>query len=88
MYKIEATNVVLGIDELEASTSTIVKSIGNRVFVSNVQSNSEVNIYNLTGALVKSIKTNEDMNFSLKTGLYIGVVTTSQGQKSVKLLVQ
>lgn len=87
LYKIEATNVVLGVEDFNQVATSMI-SMKDRIYISNVVSNSEINIYSLTGALVKSIQTNEDMDFSFNSGLYIGTITTTQGQKSVKLLVQ
>ena len=48
--------------------------------------NTEVNIYNITGALIKSFKTNIDTDFEFRTGLYIATVKTIEGKKAVKLL--
>ncbi|HEX9600249.1 MAG TPA: T9SS type A sorting domain-containing protein, partial [Mariniflexile sp.] len=56
-------------------------------YVSNVKSSTEVKIYAITGALVKEFKTNSNMDFVLKSGLYIATVKTAEGQKSVKLLL-
>lgn len=67
--------------------STNLNAIGNRIHVSNVISKSEVNIYSLTGALVKSFTTSEDVDFEFKAGLWIATIKTIEGQKSVKLLV-
>ncbi|WNH10422.1 T9SS type A sorting domain-containing protein [Thalassobellus suaedae] len=68
--------------------STDVKAINNRIYVSNVKSSTEINIYSITGALVKSLKTNKDTNFEFKSGLWIATVKTEEGQKSVKLLTR
>ena len=67
--------------------STDVQAVGNRIYVSNVKSSTEVKIYAITGALVKEFKTNSDMDFAFKSGLYIATVKTAEGQKSVKLLL-
>ncbi|MEN3324151.1 hypothetical protein VP395_10455 [Mariniflexile soesokkakense] len=82
--------VTLSIDkvgEVSAVTSN-VRAIGNRIYVSNVKSSTEVNIYSLTGALVKTIKTNENTDFSFKSGLWIATVKTFEGAKAVKLLTK
>jgi hypothetical protein len=71
-----------------SNVSTDVRAIGNRIYVSNVKSASEINIYSITGALVKSFKTNEDTDFNFKSGLWIATVKTFEGQKSVKLLTK
>ncbi|MCH4551704.1 T9SS type A sorting domain-containing protein [Aestuariibaculum lutulentum] len=68
--------------------STDVQARGNRIYVSNVISKTEINIYSITGALIKSVSTKEDMDFSFRSGLYIATVKTAEGQKSVKLLVK
>ncbi|MFI1773441.1 hypothetical protein [Thalassobellus citreus] len=81
--------IALGIDDItKSNVSTNVKSYGNRVYVSNVKSATEVNIYSITGALVKSLKTNEDTNFAFKSGLWIATVKTIEGQKSVKFITK
>lgn len=85
LYKIEATNVVLGVEDV-SPVSTNIKAIGDRIYVSNVKLNTEVNIYSIAGALVKSFKTNSDTDFNFKSGLYIATVKTIEGQKAVKLL--
>ncbi|MEN3323244.1 T9SS type A sorting domain-containing protein [Mariniflexile soesokkakense] len=80
--------VTLGLGQKASLVSTDVRAIGNRIYVSNVKSTSEINIYSITGALVKSFKTNEDTNFTFKSGLYIATIKTFEGAKSVKLLMK
>ncbi|HEX9827214.1 MAG TPA: hypothetical protein VGA80_11495 [Flavobacteriaceae bacterium] len=93
LYKIEVsganvTTPTLGFDDKASPVSTNIKSIGNRIYVSNVKTSTEVNIYSITGALVKAFKTNTDTDFSFKTGLWIASVKTVEGQKAVKLVTQ
>ncbi|MCK7589072.1 T9SS type A sorting domain-containing protein [Subsaxibacter sp. CAU 1640] len=88
LYKLEISSTLLGTNDLVEGVSTNVKAIGDTVYVSNVRSNSEISIYALTGALVKTVNTNTDTSFSLNTGFYIATIKTNEGQKSVKLLVQ
>jgi len=76
----------LGTNDFKAAIKTNLKAIGNRIYLSDVSSNTEVNIYSITGALVKSFKTNEDTNFSFKSGLWIATVKTEEGAKAFKLL--
>lgn len=82
--------VALSIDKAGEVTnvSSNVKSVGKRIYVSNVKSSTEVNIYSITGALVKSFKTNNDLDFEFKTGLWIATVKTFEGEKAVKLLTR
>ncbi|WNH09113.1 T9SS type A sorting domain-containing protein [Thalassobellus suaedae] len=79
---------VLSTNKAVSAVSTNLKAVNNRVYISNVKSSTEVNVYSITGALVKSLKINEATNFSLKQGVYIATVKTLEGQKSVKLLLQ
>lgn len=86
-HKISVVDGVLGLKDKASPVSTNLQAVGNRVYVSNVKSNSEITIYSITGALVKSFKTNSDTNFAFKSGLYIATIKTLEGQKSVKLLL-
>ncbi|MFI1743895.1 T9SS type A sorting domain-containing protein [Thalassobellus sediminis] len=81
---------VLGVDKVgEASkVSSNIKAIGSRVYLSNVKSKTEVNIYSISGALVKTFKTNEDTNFEFKSGLWIATVKTFEGEKAVKFITK
>lgn len=88
LYKLEISSTLLGTNEFVEGVSTNVKAIGDTVYVSNVKSNSEINIFGLTGALIKTVNTNSDTSFNLNAGFYIATVKTSEGQKSVKLVVQ
>lgn len=84
---IQITSSTLSIDN-ESAVSTVVNAKGNRIHVSDVKTNTTLEIYSITGALVKSLKTKTDIDFSFKPGLWIGVVKTDEGVKSVKLLVK
>ncbi|MEN3323179.1 T9SS type A sorting domain-containing protein [Mariniflexile soesokkakense] len=77
----------LDVDDVASTVTTDVRAVGNRVYVSNVKSSTEVKIYAITGALVKEFKTNSNTDFAFKAGLYIATVKTAEGQKSVKLLL-
>lgn len=79
--------VPLGIED-NYKVTTNIKAYNNMVYVTNVTTPSEVTIYSITGSLVKSFKTNTDDNFSLKSGLYVGVIKTNEGQKSFKILLK
>tara|TARA_R110002096_G_scaffold231964_1_gene421844 strand:- start:3792 stop:4625 length:834 start_codon:yes stop_codon:yes gene_type:complete len=91
LYKIVVTGVgasdlVLSANDYKSPVSTNIKAIKDRIYVSNVKMNTEVKIYSITGALVKSFTTKNDTDFEFKTGLYIATVKTIEGQKAVKLL--
>jgi hypothetical protein len=79
--------LTLGIDAKSSPVSTNVRAAGNRIYVSNVKTSTEVKIYSITGAIVKEFKTNSNMEFTFKSGLYIATIKTFEGQKSVKLLL-
>ncbi len=87
-YKLEVSSTLLSIIDQEITNNTSVRAINDRIFISNVNSNAEIAIYSITGALVKTVNTNSDLDFSFNPGLYIVRVTTPEGQKSVKLVVQ
>lgn len=91
LYKIEVTGA-LGSTTLGVGNKTIVsaeiKAIDGRVYVSNVKTSTDIRIYSITGALVKGLKTKEDINFSFNAGIYIATVKTSEGQKSFKFVVR
>lgn len=91
LYKIEVTGpgaAVLGVNDFNSPVTTNIKAIGDRIYVSNVKTSTEISIYSITGALVKSFKTTTDTDFSFKTGLWIASVKTVEGQKAVKLVTQ
>ncbi|MFI1744278.1 T9SS type A sorting domain-containing protein [Thalassobellus sediminis] len=88
---IDADDVIgnrLSADDFASQVSTNVKAVKSRVYISNVKSSTEVRVFSITGALVKSFKTSEDTSFNLKQGLYIATVKTLEGQKSVKVLTR
>lgn len=91
LHKIEVTGpgaAVLGVNDFNSPVTTNIKAIGDKIYVSNVKTSTEINIYSITGALVKSFKTTTDTDFSFKTGLWIASVKTVVGQKAVKLVTQ
>jgi len=87
VYKLEISSTLLSTNQFNAGISANIQAINDRVFVSNVSTATEIDIYSITGAKVKSFTTNSAIDFSFNSGLYIATLTTPQGQKSVKLLV-
>ena len=82
------SELTLSVDEVVNSGSNVkVLGYNNSVYISNVKSATTVNIYNITGALVKTLKTKTDTSFSFHSGLYIVTVKDEVGQKALKLLV-
>lgn len=87
-YKLEISTTLLSTNDAEMSISSRVRTVNDRIFVSNVKMNTEVSIFSITGALIKTINTDSDLDFSFNPGLYIARITTAEGRKSVKLVVQ
>lgn len=87
-YQLYRTDTILGVSDFSSTNSAHVRAIGDKVYISNVTSKTEVKIYSLTGALVKSINTKTDTGFNFKSGLWIAILKTEAGKKAVKLLVK
>ena len=88
LYKIVVNGPALGLNDFQ-SESVDVFSNGKQINVFNVISETNVNVYSMTGALVKSFTTTSDTNFELlNSGLYIVNVKSADGEKSVKVLVK
>ena len=77
----------LSLNDFNTSKSTVqVMAYNNEVYITNVTSKTKVNIYSITGALVKSLETNIDTSFNFKNGLWIVTIKDANGQKAVKLV--
>ena len=91
-YKIEVTGATvntpaLGINDFQADAASNVFSNGQLVFVSNVKSDTKVDVYGISGVLVKSFTTGSDTSFDLNTGIYVVKSKSAEGEKSAKVLV-
>jgi hypothetical protein len=95
IYKIEVTGAVgttspipvLSTDDFQADASSNVFSNGKLVFVSDVKSDTKVDVYGISGILVKSLTTSSDTSFDLNTGIYIVRSKSAEGVKSAKVLI-
>ena len=92
LYKIEVTGATvntpsLGINDFQADAVSNIYSNGKLVFVSNVKSDTQVDVYGISGVLVKSFKTGSDTSFDLNTGIYVVKSKSAEGEKSEKVLV-
>lgn len=90
LYKLEVTgatvNTTLSSDSFQSELKADVFTSNNQVAVSNITEATEINVYSITGQLVKSLNTTTDVNFELNTsGFYIVNMKSSEGQKSVKI---
>lgn len=81
-------NTSLSLEDFSIKSGSDIKAVGNRIVLSNVKSNTEVNIFSVTGALIKTINTSKDLDFEFKSGLWFATVKSAEGQKSAKLLVK
>ena len=70
------------------SSSIQVYANGNRIFVSNVKSNTRINIYSLDGSLFQSRDINSDTNFTVNKGLWIVKSISDLGDNVTKVLVR
>lgn len=94
LYKIEVsganiTTPSLSSDNFSPDSSINVFTNGNQVSVANVKSDSNIEVYNMLGSLVKTINTSTDISFNLETsGFYIVNVVSAEGKKSVKVSIK
>ncbi|MCD9855411.1 T9SS type A sorting domain-containing protein [Epilithonimonas sp. JDS] len=93
LYKITATNVgttVLGVNDVQKSMKANVFSAGNKIYVADLDSkNTQVNVFNANGSLVKTMKASADTNFEINNkGIYIVNLKSEAGEKSVKVLLK
>lgn len=74
----------------ETNLSHINYYVKNKtVFLSNIDTELDISVYSITGSLVKSIRTSSsDVSFEIgQTGIYILKLSSSDGQKSIKLII-
>lgn len=93
LYKVEVsganiTTPLLSSQGFNADTVNIHAN-GKQVSVSNVKSDSKIEVYNMLGSLVKSATTSSDINIDIETsGFYIVNVTSKEGKKSTKVSIK
>lgn len=85
VYKKDGT---LSTDSFSTDSLATVYSNGNQVTISSVKSPTTISVYSVSGALVKKVETSSDTSFNLAAGVYVAKVKSSEGEKSVKLLIQ
>ncbi len=90
LYKLEVSgatvNTTLSSDSFQSELKANVFTYNNQVSVTNITEATEINVYSITGQLVKSLNTATDVDFELNTsGFYIVNMKSSEGQKSVKI---
>ncbi|WP_066220117.1 pectinesterase family protein [Formosa haliotis] len=72
-------------DHISSTNSVVVKAYKGNVYLSNVTSKTNIQVYSFTGALVNSIDVVGDSHFNLKNGLYILRIKDAVGVKVVKI---
>ncbi|MGY5356154.1 T9SS type A sorting domain-containing protein [Wenyingzhuangia sp. IMCC45467] len=83
---LDSAPVSLGFNQNVAKVTANIYTVGNTVSVSNITEVTEIEVYSITGALVKSLSTKADTSFNLNPGVWIATLKTAEGQKSVKIL--
>ncbi|MEO8236906.1 MAG: hypothetical protein ABI576_02275 [Flavobacterium sp.] len=76
----------LGVKDNTPTSAVNVFGYKNRIAISNVKSETSVAVYSITGAKVKSFKTNQDIDFEFQNGVWIVIIKAADGQKSVKII--
>ena len=87
IYKITVTGATMGTESASQASAKVFAN-GSQVHVSNITAATEISVYTMTGALVKSLQAKSDMVFSLNTGVYIVNTKSAKGTKSQKVIVK
>ena len=94
LYKVTVSGATistpaLSTDNFQSELAVNVFATNNQISITNITSSTQVDVYNLNGALVKSIKTDADTIIDLlNAGVYIVNVKSAEGEKSVKVLLK
>ena len=70
------------------SSSVKIYTIADKLFVSNVKSDTGIDVFGVDGLLYKTLETKVDTNLTLNKGLWIVRVNDADGNKTVKVLIQ
>ncbi|MFA5046449.1 MAG: pectinesterase family protein, partial [Paludibacter sp.] len=70
------------------SSSVKIYTIADKLFVSNVKSDTGIVVFGVDGLLYKTLETKVDTNLTLNKGLWIVRVNDADGNKTVKVLIQ
>lgn len=93
IYKIEVTGATVTTPSLsnksfQKELDITVYAKQNKIFLSNLKSKTDVNVYNVLGALVKTAQLDSDTSLDINSGVYIVNAKSDEGEKSVKVIVQ
>jgi hypothetical protein len=67
---------------------TDVISTAGKISVLNVTSSTQIDVYSISGSLVKTTNTNTDTTLDVNSGAYIVKVKSADSEKSVKIIVK
>ena len=82
---VENSLFTLSFDTFEkADNAPVLFARDGKVSVSNIHSETAINIFNFTGQLIKSVNTKEDVEFGLNSGFYIARLQNAEGAKALK----
>lgn len=87
IYKITVESGTLATVDASKSAASIF-SVGNQVHVKNLNVNTNISVYTMNGALVKTLSSKSDVAFDLKPGIYMINTTSEKGNKSQKVSVK
>lgn len=88
IYFGNVSGVVLGNKSFQKESDVTIYSKDSKIFLSNIKSTTQVAVYNVLGALVKTTQTDGDTSIDSNNGVYIVNVKSADGEKSVKVIVQ
>ena len=81
-------SATLSNDSFTNEITTKVYTNENQLYITNIETENTIWVYNLSGQLVKSLTTTEDTTMTLLKGFYIVNVVSSEGnKKSFKLVI-
>lgn len=86
-HKIAVTDGVLSTKDFQKELDVTVFAKDGKIFLSNIKSSTKVNVYNVLGALVKTAQLDADSSLDINGGVYIVNAKSTEGEKSVKVIV-
>jgi hypothetical protein len=92
-YKIEVTGALgttptLATNSFQKESNVVIYANNGKINLSNIESSTKVEVYNVLGALVKSAQVEGDTSLDINSGMYIVKAKSAEGEKSVKVLVK
>lgn len=93
LSKIEVTGAnvttpALSTNNFQKESDVVVYANDGKIFLSNIKSSTNVEVYSVLGALVKSAKAEADTSLDINAGVYIVKAKSAEGEKSVKVIVK